>query len=264
MPPRLALQRSGAGAPLVLVHGFTQTRASWERVRPALPAGRTVVALDLPGHGGSAAIAVADLEEAAALVGDAGGRATYVGYSLGGRTCLTLALARPDLVEALVLIGATAGIADPSERATRRAADDALAAHLEAGGDGALGAFLDEWFAGPLFARLSAEQQDRAARATSAAGLAASLRSCGTGTQVPSWARLHELAMPVLCCAGEDDARFRALAEKMAAAIGANATVATIPGAGHAACFENPSAFGELLGRFLAAGEDGLTRRSRA
>ncbi len=50
-----------------------------------------------------------------------GGRATYVGYSMGGRLCLHLAVARPELVERLVLVSATAGIDDRGERAARRA-----------------------------------------------------------------------------------------------------------------------------------------------
>ena len=46
-------------------------------------------------------------------------RATYVGYSQGGRLCLQLALDRPDLVDELVLVSASPGIADDAERAAR-------------------------------------------------------------------------------------------------------------------------------------------------
>lgn len=255
MPLRLATVVAGTGPRIVLVHGFTQSARSWDRVRPALPTGHEIVAVDLPGHGGSTPVRVADLSEAAALLGEAGGEATYVGYSLGGRTSLTLALARPDLVRALVLVGATAGIEDDDERARRRERDEALARRLEVGGDEGLGAFLDAWLAGPLFAHLSPAQADLAARrVNSAAGLASSLRSCGTGTQTPSWHRLGELAMPVLVCAGARDTRFASLATRLAAAIGPNARAASVPDAGHAACFERPAAFAALLAAFLPAG----------
>ncbi|HWD45451.1 MAG TPA: alpha/beta fold hydrolase, partial [Actinomycetota bacterium] len=111
----------GGGGRVVLVHGFTQTLASWGAVGGRLARRWEVVRVDLPGHGGSGGIQVG-FEEAAGLVGEAGGRAAYVGYSLGGRLCLRLALDRPDLVPALVLIGASPGIADPGGRAERRAA----------------------------------------------------------------------------------------------------------------------------------------------
>ena len=59
---------------------------------------------------------------------DAAGEAVYVGYSMGGRLCLELAVQRPDLVEALVLVSTSPGIADDAERAARLAADRDLAA----------------------------------------------------------------------------------------------------------------------------------------
>src|SRR6266545_948250 len=109
-PALHAVADGGSGTPearVVLVHGFTQTLAAWEPVAARLGARWRVLRVDLPGHGGSAA-----------------GRAAYVGYSLGGRLCLRLALDRPDLVRALVLLSASPGIADPAARAERVAADE--------------------------------------------------------------------------------------------------------------------------------------------
>ena len=110
---RLHAERSGAGAPrLVLVHGFTQTGRSWSTIAADLARDHEVVLVDAPGHGGSGAVD-ADLPAGAALLGQAGGRGVYVGYSMGGRLALHLALAEPALVDGLVLLGATAGIDDP-------------------------------------------------------------------------------------------------------------------------------------------------------
>ncbi len=254
--PALAVHRSGAGPRVVLVHGFTQTAASWRTVISSLAGAHEVLAVDLPGHGGSSTCDVASISDAAALVGDAGGRAGYVGYSLGGRCCLTLALERPDLVERLVLVGATAGIEDDAERATRRRADEALAERLDRASDRAIGVegFLREWLTGPLFAHLSPEQADIGSRLTNTAhGLAASLRTMGTGTQVPSFARLGSLDMPVLLVTGEKDERFGTIARRMAEAIGANARHEVVPGAGHAVPFEAPEAFAEVVERHLGA-----------
>ncbi len=253
----LAAHREGAGPRVVLVHGFTQTAASWRRVVAALGDRYEVVTVDLPGHGASAACAVTSLSDAASLVGDAGGRACYVGYSLGGRCCLTLALEHPELVESLVLVGATAGILDEHERAARRAADDALADRLDAadGQPAGLEEFLRDWLAGPLFAHLDADQADVASRlANTPRGLAASLRTMGTGTQVPSYDRLAGLEMPVTLVTGAKDERFDALARHMAAAIGPNARHEVVPDVGHAVPFEAPDAFAALLGRCLASG----------
>src|SRR6266498_1374055 len=168
------------------------------------------------GHGGSAA-PEASFAEAAALLGEAGGAAAYVGYSLGGRLCLRLALDRPDLVRSLVLIGASPGLDDPAVRAARRASDEALAAELERVG---LERFLDRWLAQPLFASLPPERAGRADRlANTTRGLAASLRLHGTGAQEPLWDRLATLRPPTLLITGARDQKFAGIAERMTKAI---------------------------------------------
>ena len=82
---------------VVLVHGFTQTHRSWDVVADALAREHDVVALDAPGHGELSDVAL-DLWQGARLVAQQGGRAAYVGYSMGGRLCLHVALAHPDFV----------------------------------------------------------------------------------------------------------------------------------------------------------------------
>jgi 2-succinyl-6-hydroxy-2,4-cyclohexadiene-1-carboxylate synthase len=254
----LAFERAGSGSPVVLVHGFTQTGRSWKPVVERLTATHQVVTVDAPGHGGSGNIR-ADLMAGAAQLAAVGGRATYVGYSMGGRLCLRLALDHPDVVARLVLVGATAGLADPLERARRRAADEELADALLAGGDAGVESFLQQWLARPLFATLSPSQAGLDARRdNTAAGLASSLRLAGTGAQEPLWDRLAELKMPVLIMAGEQDSKFAAIGRRLVAAIGDNAELHLIEGAGHAAHLEQPEAFTELLRSFLPASEPGL------
>jgi len=239
----------GAGQRVVLVHGFTQTLAAMEPLATRLRDRHTVVRVDLPGHGGSA-VPRAGFAEAAALLGEIGGPAAYVGYSLGGRLCLRLALDRPDLVRALVLIGASPGLDGPAERAARRASDEALAAELERVG---LERFLDRWLAQPLLATLPPERAGRADRlANTTRGLAASLRLHGTGAQEPLWDRLATLRPPALLTAGARDLKFAALAERMARRIGPPATVALVPGTGHAAHLEHPDEVARLVRAFLA------------
>ena len=237
----------------MLAHGFTQNSRCWGRLSLDLAVDHELVLVDAPGHGESGHDD-ADLRRSAALIGDVGGAAVYVGYSMGGRTLLHLALDDPGRVEALVLIGATAGIDDEEERAQRRVADDRLADRLLSVG---LDRFLDAWLTGPLFASLDDVAASWAERLLNRPeGLASSLRSIGTGTQEPLWGRLAELSMPVLVLAGADDPKFTALGRRLASAIGDNARFRIVPG-GHAVHLESPAETAAVIRSFL---DDGLSR----
>jgi len=227
---------------VVLLHGFTQTGASWDPVIAALGERYRALAPDLRGHGRAAAARPIDFD---AVVDDVATLSpecfVLVGYSMGGRIALHVALAHPKRVARLVLIGATAGIEADAERASRRAADMRLAEEVERDG---VEAFARRWAAQPLFvdqpAEVAAEAQADRLRNT-AAGLAAALRGIGTGAMAPLWERLTELTMPILTLTGERDGKFRALAERIAAAA-PYGEHAMIPGAGHAAQLEAPAA----------------------
>lgn len=228
--------------PLVLLHGFTQTGRSWAGVIAALGERYRAFAPDLPGHGDAAhrrpATSGACAAYLAALPFE---RYTLAGYSMGGRIALHAALMHPDRVSRLVLVSASPGIADPQERAARRAGDEQLAERILAIG---VEAFAAEWAAHPLFAGMPpdaavAAQHERLRNTPE--GLSAALRGMGTGTMEPVWDRLDTLHMPVTLVAGERDAKFRELATRMAAHV-PTARVVIIPGAGHAAHLEDPAA----------------------
>jgi len=92
----LAAARLGDGERVAFCHGFTQTSSSWRPLAAQVARlGYECVVVDLPGHGGSATVR-ADLRMTADLLTATVGTASYVGYSLGGRLCLTTALAYPD------------------------------------------------------------------------------------------------------------------------------------------------------------------------
>jgi 2-succinyl-6-hydroxy-2,4-cyclohexadiene-1-carboxylate synthase len=238
---------------VVLLHGFTQGPGSWDNLAERLAGEHDVVTPSLPGHGGAGAVTGTFEEQAAALAEAVGPPpAVWVGYSMGGRFALRVALERPDLVERLVLLGATAGLADATERAARCRRDETLASGLERKG---LDQFLTGWLNQALFKRLPPEaagMEER--RRNTVEGLASALRRLGTGAQEPLWDRLGELRMPVLLMAGEHDSTFSALAFRLTAGIGENAGVSFVPGAGHAAHLERPDAFATILERFLAHG----------
>jgi 2-succinyl-6-hydroxy-2,4-cyclohexadiene-1-carboxylate synthase len=233
---------------LVLLHGFTHTGASWDRVVAALGERYLSLAPDIRGHGSASGATPVTL---AAVVDDvlalAPGPFELAGYSMGGRLALHVALAAPDRVRRLTLIGASPGIQDPGERAQRRAADEQLAAEVE-GLD--IETFALQWAQTPVLAGLpeaiaAAVHRDRL-RSTPA-GLAAALRGLGTGALPSLWERLGELGMPVTLLVGERDEKFRAVATAMASRIG-GARVIVAGGAGHAVHLEDPSQTAAAIG----------------
>lgn len=236
-------ERGDRGGPrLVLLHGFAQNRRCWGPMVDRLAADHHLILVDAPGHGESHHDG-ADLVETGDLLVEIGESATYVGYSMGGRVVLQAALAAPDAVTRMVLISATAGIKDPADRRARRALDEARAVDLERRG---LVAFLDDWLALPLFATLASDSHVRAEREKNRVeGLAASLRNCGTGAQSSLWARLGEVKAATMLVAGELDAKFTAIAERMA--IELTAELAVVPGVGHATHLEAPSAVADVI-----------------
>jgi 2-succinyl-6-hydroxy-2,4-cyclohexadiene-1-carboxylate synthase len=269
---RWAVRVEGSGPALLLLHGFTGSGSSWAGglTGAALEAGFSVILPDLPGHGGTAwtaagpvdrgDIARASVERAAddlvALLRTVGrDRAHVVGYSLGARVALRLAIAHPAHVLRLVLEAPSAGLAGADERAVRRAADEALARTIEQDG---IASFVDAWERTPVLAgerRLGSDARaaQRAIRlAHDPAGLAASLRAAGQGAMEPLHDRLGEIVAPTLVIVGDDDpVRDRAAA--VAAGIpGARSGV--IAGAGHAPHLEAPVAFQRLVLGFISEG----------
>jgi 2-succinyl-6-hydroxy-2,4-cyclohexadiene-1-carboxylate synthase len=256
------VEERGAGAPLVLLHGFTGSSESWWPVMDQLAGHRRVIAVDLVGHGRSDApndsgryafeLALDDLAVIAASRGL--GRATWLGYSMGGRLALGLAAQYPALVSALILESASPGLADAAERARRRNDDGNLARRIEEDG---VEAFVAEWERLPLWDSqqslpATTRERQRALRlANRAAGLAKSLRGMGHGAQPSLWERLTEIEAPTLLVAGSLDHKFVGIARRMAEAM-PDATLAVAPHAGHTVHLESPEYFAERVLTFVS------------
>lgn len=248
----LAVVRAGEGPVVVLVHGFTQTASSMAPLASRLAAARSVVAVDLPGHGGSTEVS-ADLEETGALVADAVGDGKFdlVGYSLGGRVALHAVCAAVPGLRRVVAISASPGIVDPEARARRLERDHAMADALEADGD--VDGFLHRWLANPMFATLPLDRADvEGRRSNTASGLADSLRRCSVGTQRWLGDELARAATPMLVLSGSRDDPFVRSAGFLAASRRSIAA-SVVPGAGHAAHLERPDVVARFVGAFLDA-----------
>ena len=214
---RFAVWESEAAeaAPVVLLHGFAQSAASWDGIAEFLGRTRSVVALDLVGHGGSDRPEGADayalgaqgemlLAYLASPVGVAalaapgrsnGGSASaaqgsrkplVVGYSMGGRVALAAASSQPEtfarIAGGLVLESAGLGPVDEREREDAAERDARNAAALRRDG---LSAFMDAWERLDLFATqrdlpASARERMRASRlANDAEALARTFEHAG-------------------------------------------------------------------------------------
>jgi 2-succinyl-6-hydroxy-2,4-cyclohexadiene-1-carboxylate synthase len=233
----------------VLLHGFTNTGASWQPVIRALGERYRAIAPDIRGHGAASGRRPVMLE---AVIDDVGRLTeepfTLAGYSMGGRIALHAALALADRVKRLVLIGASPGLSDPAERAARLAADARLAGEIERSD---IEAFARRWAQTPVLAGLPADLAEQAHRdrlRSTPDGLAAALRGLGTGSLPSLWDELARLAIPVTVAAGERDQKFRLIAEHMAARL-QGAELQTVPNAGHAAHVEAPDAVARLIDR---------------
>jgi 2-succinyl-6-hydroxy-2,4-cyclohexadiene-1-carboxylate synthase len=251
----------GAGPPLLLLHGFTGRVRSWGGIAPSLAESAQLIAIDLIGHGQSAAppdSARYTLEwcarDLASLLDELRlTRVDVLGYSMGGRAALHFAVTAPDRVNRLILESASPGIEDAAERAHRRASDAALAQRIL---DSGIVAFVAEWEQQPLLALQPHVPEAVRARhhlerlRNDPTGLANSLRGMGTGQQEALWAQLAGLAVPVHLIVGECDERYVAVAQRMAALL-PRAVLAVVHEAGHTVHVDQPGQFASVVRQAL-------------
>jgi 2-succinyl-6-hydroxy-2,4-cyclohexadiene-1-carboxylate synthase len=252
---------TGEGPAMLLLHGFSGSARSWGEHLEAWSVDHRIIAPDLLGHGGSEAATDAaryalerqadDLAELLRLLDV--GRADTVGYSMGARLALVMALAHPGLVGRLVLESPSAGIADAAARMARQQADERLALVLERDG---IEVFVDAWEAQPLFASHAALPADRQRQLRAErlghdpAALAACLRGAGQGAMAPLHEQLPGIAAPTLVIAGALDAVGVERARGVAAGI-PRARLEILGGVGHTPHLEAPAPFLRLASHHL-------------
>ncbi len=254
----------GSGPALVLVHGFGGAKEDFSDHVDVLARDHRVVTFDLRGHGesdGPADEAAYSLDRFAAdvaNVADALDLPTFrlLGHSMGGMIVRRLVLARPERVEALVLMdtspgpvpGMDAELIDLGVQIAREQGMDELKRVMDAFSP--LGT--------PAYERTLVERpgyrefNDRKWEALSPAMYTKMLIEIRD--QPDELDAMCSLTCPTLVMVGVQDAPFAAVSEAMAAAI-ADARCEVIPDAGHSPQFENPSAWLETLQGFLAVVE---------
>ncbi len=188
--------------------------------------------------------------DAGAEVFRATGRA-LLGYSMGGRLALHALLEKNNLWQAAVIVSAHPGLESEAERATRRSVDGSWATRSLTE---SWPAFLTAWNAQEIFK--GSTQRDPAASAqlaTRRREIAQSYVNWSLGAQEPLWDRLSEISIPVLWIAGENDAKFLELAQRVVPLM-PKAHLAIAPGSGHRVPWESSEWFAQTVTSFLRTG----------
>jgi 3-oxoadipate enol-lactonase len=243
----------GDGPPVLLVHAGIADSRMWAALAERLvAAGHRVITCDLRGHGRTplAPGVVSNAGDLLALL-DALGieRAAVVGASFGGRVALELAVARPELVQRLVLVGAGLGAWEWSDLARSGFAEEEQA--FERGDLAAAAAAQARlWLADDAAADVRALTEEMTL-------LSYELQMPVEDEVSVRWPepgareRLHEIAVPTLVVVGSEDVPdMIEIADLLTAQIPA-ARRETIEGAGHLPSLERPEALSRLLLEFV-------------
>ncbi|MCM1985386.1 2-succinyl-6-hydroxy-2,4-cyclohexadiene-1-carboxylate synthase [Lyngbya confervoides] len=251
------------GQPTVLfLHGFMGCAQDYAAIAAQISRRYYCIAVDLPGHGQTrTAQTHYTLETIAQSLRQLVEQwqvtpCHLVGYSMGGRLALYLALHSPQVWNRVVLESASPGLATAGEQQQRRQRDGLLAERLGAmkSGSGEFAAFLNAWYGQPLFARIQ-QHQDYAAlllrrRRNCPTELARSLRYLGLGSQPSLWNQLSQCSVPTLLLVGEQDRKFVDINQQMRDR-NARFQLAIGPNCGHVVHFEAADFYLASLRQFL-------------
>lgn len=247
------------GTAVMMLHGFTLTGAMFEPI--AERTSLSIHAPDLPGHGDTTISAsFPEVIKHLALYLQDHGPMPIVGYSLGGRVGLQVALEHPDLVPLLVIISSSFGIKDPQERSDRAEREAALARSIRSG---SIDTFIDRWLTHPVAAPCGLDETtrtwDRAVRLQNTTeGLADALEGLGQGQQEWLGDAAQSLPMHVIAVTGSRDAKYGALTDAWCTAAkpdGPSRCHVVVPRAGHNLIVEQPDHVAPLVESLVTSGD---------
>ncbi|XP_011009175.1 PREDICTED: protein PHYLLO, chloroplastic isoform X3 [Populus euphratica] len=267
---------------VIFLHGFLGTGEDWVPIMKAISRSAKCISVDLPGHGGSKIqnhVSKGAQEEATLSIeivadvlykliqGITPSKVTLVGYSMGARIALHMALRLSHKIDGAVIISGSPGLKDTTARKIRQAKDDSRADFLVAYG---LELFLDSWYAGEFWKSLRSHPHFKEIVAgrlvhEDVQSLAKALSGLSTGSQLPLWEDLKRCNLPLLLIVGEKDAKFKSIAQKMLHEVvqerkgedcrGDNVCeILEVPNCGHAVHLENPLPVISAMRKFLTRG----------
>lgn len=240
----------------LFLHGFLGNYQEFDPITQGL-LGFCCLSVDLPGHGATrvvgddaytmanTAIALIHLLDTLEIT-----QATLVGYSMGGRLALYLALHFPERFPKAVVESASPGLKTEAERCARVQHDCAWADRIEAN----FADFLAQWYEQPLFESLRQHPQfEQIVQQRSQqfpTELAKSLRAMSTGHQPSLWKKLQAHQNPILLIVGARDRKFIAINQEMQS-LCKTATLVIVPHTGHNVHIEDPHTYQHYLRAFL-------------
>ena len=148
---------------VLFLHGFMGNGGSWNEIIESLQKNYHCITIDLPGHGQSLNVEESHFKmpECAKLIIKIIDKLkidkfNLIGYSMGARLGLFLALNYPDYINKAVLESGSPGLKTESERHERQKSDGLLALELERA---PLEEFVNKWYEQPLFKPLKKKQK---------------------------------------------------------------------------------------------------------
>ncbi len=247
----IAYWRSGAGQPLLLVHGTTADHRRWDPLLLRLEQHFTVYAMDRRGRGGSGDAPdyslLREAEDVAAVVEAIGGPVFVRGHSFGGRCCLEAALLT-NRIDRLILYEPPIPAAAPSVAAD---APDRMQALMAAGApEAALELFFRE------VAGLSAEEVAAVRRLPMWAGRVQMVPTIARELSIDRVhpfepARFTGLRLPALLLLGDNSPPYYRRALEQIHAVLPDSRIVVLPGQGHVAMDSAPELFVAEVRRFL-------------
>lgn len=228
---------------ITMLHGFMGDPSDWDWIRSQLPEYEIVTPLIRPAANWQAGVQQ--------LIGELPERSLLVGYSMGARLSLGIALAEPTRCEGLLFVSGNPGLEEETAREVRYQGDCRIADRIEAE---PREDFLQSWYTqSAVFQSLTERVRDdeiRRKSARAADSWSDILRAYSVAKQPNYWPRLGELTLPMMAVAGKLDRKYTNIIVRMG--LEPNFETRIVPACGHIVHREQPHVFLHLLRDYLS------------
>lgn len=234
---------------LAFLHGFMGEASDWDEVRAQLSEFETrAINIEVATDWQDTLHSIANSLTSNSIV---------IGYSMGARLALGIALEFPKKCGGLIFISGNPGLESDEERDARKIADEKVASRIEQFGvkPATKKSFLNDWYRSSVFTSLPDEirkQEIQRKLGRDANDWPAMLRVNSVSRQPNYWPRLNELSMPTLVVAGERDEKYKAITFRFAEAVVSNrVTSRVLENCGHMVHREKSAELSHLIRNFI-------------